>query len=118
MRADVYPDKARFVPSEPVNLVVELNGKPEETLKVSATVWRLGTATTSMDPQTVGTKIEPITIRRPSGNYIVRVALVIVRGALLIASITKICAKASGRRMVKKLVPVAALGKNSLLCAR
>src|SRR5208337_2053804 len=38
---DAYPQKARYAPSEPVNLVVELDGKAEGTEQISATVLRL-----------------------------------------------------------------------------
>jgi len=48
--ADAYPEKARFDPSEPVNLVIELNGKPEGMAKISATVWRLGKAVGACGP--------------------------------------------------------------------
>lgn len=47
---DAYPEKARFAPSEPVNLVIELNGKPEGTANVSGTVWRLGKAVGECGP--------------------------------------------------------------------
>jgi len=47
---DAYPAKARFAPSEPANLVIELNGKLEGTAKVSATVWRLGKAAGECGP--------------------------------------------------------------------
>ncbi len=48
---DAYPDKARYAPSDPVKLVVELNGKADGTEQISASIWRLG--------QTVG-QCEPI----------------------------------------------------------
>jgi dextranase len=41
---DAYPEKSRFAPSEPVNLVVEVNGQPQGTERLAATVWRLGKA--------------------------------------------------------------------------
>ena len=39
---DAYPDKARYAPSDPVKLVVQLDGKPQGTERISATVWQLG----------------------------------------------------------------------------
>ncbi len=39
--SDAYPDKARYAPSEPVRLVIELDGVPEGTEQLSATVWQL-----------------------------------------------------------------------------
>src|SRR5271166_1296188 len=39
---DAYPSKARFAPSEPVELVVELAGEAVGTEQVSATIGRLG----------------------------------------------------------------------------
>jgi dextranase len=47
---DAYPQKARFAPSEPVNLVIELNGMPERPAKLSATVWQLGKAVGECGP--------------------------------------------------------------------
>ena len=48
---DAYPDKARYAPSEPVKLLVELEGSAAGTEQLSATIWRLG--------QTVG-ECQPI----------------------------------------------------------
>jgi len=39
---DAYPDKARYAPSDPVKLVVQLDGKPQGTEHISATIWQLG----------------------------------------------------------------------------
>lgn len=39
---DTYPEKARFAPSEPVHLVIELNGKPEGAVQLAATASRVG----------------------------------------------------------------------------
>ena len=47
---DAYPEKARFAPSEPVNLTIELNGKPQGTARVSATVRQLGKAVGQCGP--------------------------------------------------------------------
>jgi dextranase len=47
---DAYPEKARFAASEPVNLVVDLSGSFDSTAKLSATVWRLGTAVGECQP--------------------------------------------------------------------
>jgi dextranase len=41
---DAYPDKARFAPSEPVVLAVELSRKPDSSATLSATIWQLGKA--------------------------------------------------------------------------
>jgi dextranase len=40
--SDAYPEKARYAPSDPVRLIVELDGKPEGTEQIEATLWRLG----------------------------------------------------------------------------
>ena len=39
---DAYPDKARYAPSAPVKLVVELDGQSQGTELVSASIWKLG----------------------------------------------------------------------------
>jgi len=56
---DAYPEKARYAPSDPVNLIVELDGKPEASEQIAATIWRLG--------QTVG-QCEPVRLSSESGN--------------------------------------------------
>ena len=56
---DAYPEKARYAPADPVNLVVELDGKPEAGEQISATIWRLG--------QAVG-QCESIRLASGSGN--------------------------------------------------
>ncbi len=40
--ADAYPDKARYAPSEPVNILLEWSGLPSQPLQVVGTVSRLG----------------------------------------------------------------------------
>ena len=40
--SDAYPDKARYAPTDPINLVVQLDGKPEGTEQLSGSIWRLG----------------------------------------------------------------------------
>jgi dextranase len=47
---DAYPAKARFAPSDPVELVVELAGEADGTEQVSATIWRLGLAVGQCEP--------------------------------------------------------------------
>ncbi len=39
---DSYPDKARYAPSEPVKLVVEISGRPEGSEEIAASISRLG----------------------------------------------------------------------------
>jgi dextranase len=39
---DSYPQRARFSPSETVNLLADLDGEAEGAEKLSATIWRLG----------------------------------------------------------------------------
>ena len=51
---DAYPDKARYAPSEPVNLIVELNGKAMGTEIISASIWRLGQEVSKCGPIHVG----------------------------------------------------------------
>jgi len=40
---DAYPDKARYAPSDPVHIVVDLDGKISGGEQVSAAIWQLGT---------------------------------------------------------------------------
>jgi dextranase len=39
---DAYPDKARYAPSDPVKLFVELDGNPKGDERISASIWQLG----------------------------------------------------------------------------
>ena len=48
--SDAFPDRARYAPSDPVNLVVQLDGKPEGTEQISGTIWRLGQAVGRCEP--------------------------------------------------------------------
>ncbi len=47
---DAYPDKARYAPSDPVKLIVELDGYPKGAERISASIWRLGQATGQCEP--------------------------------------------------------------------
>jgi len=51
---DAYPDKARYAPSEPVNLVVELEGKPEANEQLTAAVWQLAQKVGQCDAVNIG----------------------------------------------------------------
>jgi dextranase len=39
---DAYPDKARYAPSEPVHIVVQIDDATDQADQIAATVWRLG----------------------------------------------------------------------------
>lgn len=56
---DAYPDKARYAPSDPVNLIVELDGKPAGTEKISASIWQL---------DQIVNKCEPVLLKLDSAN--------------------------------------------------
>ena len=47
---DAYPDKARYAPSDPVRLVIELDGRPEGSERISASIWRLGQVVGQCEP--------------------------------------------------------------------
>jgi dextranase len=51
---DVYPDKARYAPFEPVNLIVELGGNAIGTEIVSGSIWRLGQVVSKCEPVRLG----------------------------------------------------------------
>lgn len=40
---DAYPDKARYAPSDPVQIIVDLGGKLRGGEQISAAIWQLGT---------------------------------------------------------------------------
>jgi dextranase len=48
--ADAYPDKSRYAPSDPVSIVVEIDGSAEGSERVGATIWQLGLAAGKCDP--------------------------------------------------------------------
>jgi dextranase len=40
--AEAYPDKSRYAPSEPVNIIVEIDGNAQGAERVDVTIWHLG----------------------------------------------------------------------------
>jgi dextranase len=47
---DAYPDKARYAPSDPIKLIVELDGNPKGAERISASIWQLGQAEGQCEP--------------------------------------------------------------------
>ena len=69
---DAYPDKARYAPFEPVTLTVEIDGPPEGTEILSATVWRLGQAVGKCGPTSLMRGSNPsqeISCELPTDDY-------------------------------------------------
>jgi dextranase len=86
---DAYPDKARFAPSDPVNLAIELSGRPDGTEQVAATIWRLGQAVGKCGPIRLASGDGPKQIlsctlpREDFQGYLVVVRLTGAKGYLL-----------------------------------
>ena len=87
--SDAYPDKARYAPAEPVRLVVELDGVPEGTERLSATVWQLDRSAGScgpihLQPSSSGPQILTCNVPgQPYQGYLVDVQLTGAGGKVL-----------------------------------
>ena len=87
--SDTYPDKARYAPSEPVRLVVELDGAPQGGVQLAATLWHLdrqvGTCgPIELQPKSAGSQTLDCTVpSEPYRGYLIDVRLSGANGKLL-----------------------------------
>ncbi len=83
---DAYPDKARYAPSNPVNLVIELEGKATGTETISASISKLGKVVgtcklVSPKPETTGMLTVPCNVPQDDyRGYLVNVRLIDASG--------------------------------------
>ena len=87
--SDAYPDKARYAPAEPVRLLVELDGVPTGTERISATLWQLDRSLGTcgpihLQPSSSGPQILTCTVSgQPYQGYLVDVKLTGADGKVL-----------------------------------
>src|SRR6266568_3113347 len=86
---DAYPDRARYAPSDPVKLIVELDGNPKGDERISASIWQLGQPAGQCEPVALrpeSPREQKLTCTLPTQDYqgyLATVRLTDVEGRIL-----------------------------------